>query len=61
MDPDSSPMSNVTSIGVALSMAVDDVVADLKERTNGSRYVLDDGVEDLFLVAARTSTEAFAH
>ena len=61
VDPDSSPMSNVTSLGVALSMAVDDVVADLKERTNGSRYVLDDGVEDLFLVAARTSTEAFAH
>jgi diguanylate cyclase (GGDEF)-like protein len=53
-------MPGLTSLGREMSLAVDEVVADLRERTYGSSCVLDDDIEELFLTAARTATEAFA-
>jgi diguanylate cyclase (GGDEF)-like protein len=47
-------------LGTALSLAVDDVVADLQQRNQESRYVLDAAVEELILAIARSSTGAFA-
>jgi diguanylate cyclase (GGDEF)-like protein len=58
-DPDSCSEST-TTLGKSLSLVIDDVVADLKERTNASGHVLDEAIEDIFLDAARTSTAAFA-
>jgi diguanylate cyclase (GGDEF)-like protein len=43
-----------------LSLAVDEVVADLRQRNLQSRYVLDEAVEGLILAIARSSTGAFA-
>jgi len=53
-------MPGLTSLGEELSSAIDEVVADLRERTYGSSCVLDDDVEELFLAAARMATSAFA-
>jgi diguanylate cyclase (GGDEF)-like protein len=43
-----------------MSLAVEEVVADLRERTYGSSCVLDEDVEESFLTAARVMTGAFA-
>ena len=59
-DSDSNLARHLSSLGAALSVGVDEVVADLKDRTNRSRFVLDEGIEDLFLAAASTCTAAFA-
>ena len=53
-------MPGLTSLGEELSSAIDEVIADVRERTYGSSCVLDDDVEDLFLSAATTATNAFA-
>ena len=50
----------LSSLGDALSLAVDDVVADLHRRTRKSGHVLDDSAEEIILGAAATSTTAFA-
>jgi diguanylate cyclase (GGDEF)-like protein len=53
-------MSAIAALGQELSLGVDVVVADLRQRTQLSGHVLDEDVENLFLAAARGSTEAFA-
>jgi diguanylate cyclase (GGDEF)-like protein len=55
-----SANSSLASLGRALSLAVDSVVADLAQRDLKSRCVLDEAVEALILAIARTSTGAFA-
>jgi diguanylate cyclase (GGDEF)-like protein len=50
----------LATLGSALSLAVEDVVADLEQRNLRSRCVLDSMVEELILGIARTSTGAFA-
>jgi diguanylate cyclase (GGDEF)-like protein len=42
-------------------MAIDDVVTGLRGRTLESNCVLDEGVEAIFLAAAKTSTAAFSY
>jgi diguanylate cyclase (GGDEF)-like protein len=58
---DATPSDGLASLGNALSMATDDVVLGLRQRTLESNRVLDEGVEAIFLAAAKTSTAAFAH
>jgi len=53
-------MPGLTSLGEELSSAIEEVIADLRERSYRSSCVLDDDVEELFLTAARTATSAFA-
>jgi diguanylate cyclase (GGDEF)-like protein len=59
-DADTSLRKKLSPLGAALSAGVNEVVADLKNRTNQSRFVLEDSLEELFLSAARTCTAAFA-
>jgi diguanylate cyclase (GGDEF)-like protein len=58
---DTTTTKGLTSLGEALSLSTDDVVAGLRWRTMESRCVLDQAVEAIFLAAAETSTAAFAH
>ncbi|MGO8862084.1 MAG: diguanylate cyclase domain-containing protein [Acidimicrobiales bacterium] len=60
MISDPSLTDELAALGAALSVAVDQVVSDLRQRTIESTCVLDEGVEDIFLAAAQTSTAAFA-
>jgi len=60
LDPDASQKIGLVSLGSALTLAVDDVVADLQQRDLQSRCVLDEAVEALILAIAKTSTGAFA-
>jgi diguanylate cyclase (GGDEF)-like protein len=53
-------MDAVPLLGDALALGADDVAADLHRRTRESACVLDDGVEEVFLSAGKTSTTAFA-
>lgn len=53
-------MDAVPLLGDALALVADEVVADLHRRTRESACVLDDGVEEVFLSAGKTSTVAFA-
>ena len=57
---DPSLTDGLASLGGALSVAVDDVVCGLRQRTLESSCVLDEAVEGIFLSAAETSTAAFA-
>jgi diguanylate cyclase (GGDEF)-like protein len=59
-DPDLTLKRAAASLGRALSVAVDTVVADLEQRDLQSRCVLDDAVEALILAIARSSTATFA-
>ena len=57
---DSASTFALASLGDALSLAVCDVVADVDRRTQGSRCVFDEEVEEIFLTTTKTLTAAFA-
>jgi diguanylate cyclase (GGDEF)-like protein len=58
--PDTTLLDGLASLGDALSVAVDNVTADLRRRTRESQFVLAEDVEEIFLAVADTSTAAFA-
>ena len=61
MTPELRGAERLPLLGEALSTKVDDIVADLLQRTRDSRYVLDDSLGAILLAAAETSTTAEGH
>jgi hypothetical protein len=52
--------ADIATLGGELKLVVHLIVDEVRERTQISNHVLDDDVENLFLAASRSSTEAFA-
>jgi diguanylate cyclase (GGDEF)-like protein len=60
VDANETSATGIATLGRELKLAVELIVADQRQLTQISDHVLDEDVENLFLSAARTSTEAFS-